>query len=71
MRNMKIYDFRQVHLEPVKNAMLSLVKTFDWIFYRNYVFFQSQFQSDNWLWRYLQHNNDSKRMDSQKIIVYR
>ena len=29
MRNVTIYDFRQVHLEPVKNAMLSPVKTFD------------------------------------------
>ena len=29
MRNGTIYDFRQVHLEPVKNAMLSPVKTFD------------------------------------------
>ena len=30
-RNVTTYDFRQVHLEPVKNAMLSSVKTFDWL----------------------------------------
>ena len=29
MRNVIIYDFRQVHLEPVKNAILLPVKTFD------------------------------------------
>ena len=29
MRNVTIYNFRQVHLEPVKKAMLSQVKTFD------------------------------------------
>ena len=29
MRNVTFYDFRQVDLEPVKNAILSPVKTFD------------------------------------------
>ena len=29
MRNVTTYDFWHVHLEPVKNAMLSPVKTFD------------------------------------------
>ena len=37
MRNLAIYDFRQVHLEPLKNAFSSPFKTFDWLFYRNYV----------------------------------
>ena len=31
MRNVTIYNFRQVHLEPLKNAMLLPVKTFDWL----------------------------------------
>ena len=39
MRNVNIYNFRQLHLEPLKNAMLSPIKTFDWLFSRNYVFF--------------------------------
>ena len=71
MRNVTIYDFRQVHLEPVKNAMLSPVKTFDWLFSRKYVFYQSQINTDNCFWWKLQHNNDPKRMHSQKTIVYR
>ena len=29
MRNVTIYDFHQAHLDSVKNAMLSPVKTFD------------------------------------------
>ena len=29
MRNVTIYNFRQVHLEPLKNAMLSPVNMFD------------------------------------------
>ena len=71
MRNVTIYDFRQVHLEPVKNAILSPVKTFDCLFNRNYVFYQSQINTDNCFWSYLQHINDPKRMHSQKIVVYR
>ena len=47
LRNVTFYDFRQVPLEPVKNAMLSPVKRFDWLFYSNYVFYQSQFKTDN------------------------
>ena len=70
MINVTIYDFRQVHLEPVKNAIFSPIKTFNWLFYRNYVFQQSQYNTDKCLWWYLQHNKDSKRMHSQKIIVY-
>ena len=70
MINVTIYDFRQVHLEPVKNAIFSPVKTFNWLFYRNYVFQQSQYNTDKCFWWYLQHNKDSKRMHSQKNIVY-
>ena len=54
----------------MKNVILSQVKTFDLLFYKNYVFYQSQFITDNCFWWYLQHNSDSKLMDSQKIIVY-
>ena len=50
MRNVTIYDFRQVHLEPVKNATLSPVKTFHWLFNRKYVFYQSQINTDNCFW---------------------
>ena len=50
MRNVTIYDFRQVHFEPVKNAMLSPVKTFNWLFSRKYVFYQSQINTDNCFW---------------------
>ena len=31
MRNVTIYDFRQVHLEPLKNAMLSPVSLIDFL----------------------------------------
>ena len=47
MRNVTIHDFRQVQLEPVKNAVLSPVKTFDWLFNRKYVFYQPQINTDN------------------------
>ena len=53
MRNMTIYDFRQVHLEPVKKAMLSPVKTFDLLFNRKYVFYQSQIDTENFLMVFL------------------
>ena len=68
MRSVTVY---KVQLEPVKNAILSPVKKFDWSFYRNYVFYQSKFNTDNWLWWYLQHRNVSKRLDLLKFIVYR
>ena len=71
MRNVTIYDFRHVHLEPVKNVMLFPVKTFDWLFNRKYVFYQTQVNTDNCFWRCFQHNKDRKRMHSKKIIVYR
>ena len=58
MRNVTICDFRQVHLEPVKNAILSPVITFDWRFYKNNVFYQSQFNTDHWLWCHFQHTKD-------------
>ena len=32
MRNVSIYSFRHVHLEPLKNAIFSPVKTFDELF---------------------------------------
>ena len=32
LRDVTFYNFRQVPLEPVKNAMLSPVKRFDWLF---------------------------------------
>ena len=71
MKNVTIYAFRQVHLEPVKNAMLSPVKTFDRNFNRKHVFYPSEINTDISFWLLLQHNNDPKRTHSQKIIVYR
>ena len=71
MRNVTIYDFRQVHLKPVKNAMLSPVKTFDCLFNKNYVFYQSHVNTDNCFWWCFQHNKDRKQMQSKKFIVYR
>ena len=71
MRSVTIYDFLQLHLEPVKNAMLSPVKTFDWLFNRIYVFYKSQVNTDNCFWWCFQLNKDRKRMHSNKIIVYR
>ena len=52
---MTIYDFRQVHLESVKNAMLSPVKTFDLLFNMKYVFYQSQINTENCFWCHFHH----------------
>ena len=71
MRNVTIYDFRQVHLEAVKNPMLSPVKTFELLFNRKYVFYQSQIDTEKSFWWCFKHNKDRKRMHSKKIIVYR
>ena len=71
MRIVTIYDFRKVELEPVKKAVLSPVKTFDWLFNIIYVFDQSQVNTDNCFWWCFQHNKDPKWMDSKKVIVYR
>ena len=60
MRNVIIYDFRQVHLEPVKNAMLSPVKTFDLLFNRKYVIYQSQIDTENSFWWCFKHNKYRK-----------
>ena len=38
LRYLTIYDFREVHLESVKNVMLSQVKTFDEHFNWDFVF---------------------------------
>ena len=71
MRKVTIYDFRHVHLEPVKNAMLSPVKTFDCVFNRISVIYESQVNTENCFWLCFQHNKDRKRIHSKKVIVLR
>ena len=71
VRYLTIFDFRQVHLESVKNDMLSQVKTFDRRFLMELCFYQSQYNIENCFLRYLRHDKDSKRIDSKKSLIYR
>ena len=52
--SLTIYDFRQVHLESVRNIMLSQVKTFDRHYYWNFVFHQSRYDIEICFPGYLQ-----------------